>query len=98
MAGIGTWWGATITWNSFLDAVVVGALMAVMMVVSSGKTQKHITQFFHIVLEIVTIRNPGKLFAIAKDRKPTMLLPPPGIPICIGSIIYFAYAISLGTI
>ena len=40
----------------------------------------------------MTVRNPRTLFAIAKDRKPTMYLLPYGIPICIGSIAYFVYA------
>jgi prepilin peptidase CpaA len=98
MAGIGAWLGAVTTWNSFLATVVVGAIMAVVMVVWSGRIQHHVTQFFHIAFEIFTIRDPNKLFAIAKERKPTMFLLPYGIPICIGSIIYFAYAISNGLI
>lgn len=98
MAGIGAWLGVTTTWNSFLATVVVGAVMAVVMVVWSGRIQHHVTQFMHIAFEIVTIRDPKKLFVIAKDRKPTMFLLPYGIPICIGSIMYFAYAISSGLI
>jgi prepilin peptidase CpaA len=38
------------------------------------------------------VRNPRALFTIAKERKPTMYLLPYGIPICIGSIMYFVYA------
>lgn len=98
MAGIGAWLGAATTWNSFLVTVVVGALMAVVMVLRSGKIQHHVTQFFHIAYEIFTIRDPKALFVIAKDRKPTMYLLPYGIPICIGSIMYFAYAIGSGLI
>ena len=98
MAGIGAWLGAATTWNAFLVTVVVGALMAVIMVLRSGKIQHHVTQFFHIAYEIFTIRDPKALFAIAKDRKPTMYLLPYGIPICIGSIMYFAYAIGNGLI
>jgi prepilin peptidase CpaA len=40
----------------------------------------------------MTVRNPRKLFETAKERKPTMYLLPYGIPICIGSIIYFVHA------
>ena len=98
MAGIGAWLGAATTWNSFLVTVVVGAVMAVIMVLRSGKIQHHTTQFLHIAYEIMTIKNPRTLFAIAKDRKPTMHLLPYGIPICIGSLVYFAYAISSGLI
>jgi prepilin peptidase CpaA len=98
MAGIGAWLGAATTWNSFLVTVVVGAIMAVIMVLMSGKVQHHVTQFLHIAYEIVTIRDPKTLFSIAKERKPTMHLLPYGIPICIGSLMYFAYAISSGLI
>lgn len=98
MAGIGAWLGVATTWNSFLVTVVVGALMAVVMVMWSGRIRHHVTQFFHIAFEIFTIRDPKKLFAIAKERKSTMFLLPYGIPICIGSIMYFAYALSYGLI
>jgi prepilin peptidase CpaA len=98
MAGIGAWLGVAITWNSFLVTIVVGAIMAIAMVIRSGRIQHHVTQFFHIAFEIVTIRDPNKLFAIAKERKPTMYLLPYGIPICVGSIMYFAYAIGYGLV
>ena len=98
MAGIGAWLGAATTWHSFLVTVVVGAIMAVVMVMLSGKIQHHVTQFLHIAYEIMTIRDPKTLFAIAKERKPTMHLLPYGIPICIGSIGYFAFAIGYGLI
>ena len=45
-----------------------------------------------IALEWMTVKNPKELAAIAKERKPQMLLLPYGIPICIGSIAYFFYA------
>lgn len=98
MAGIGAWLGAATTWNAFLVTVVVGAVMAIVMVARSGRIQHHITQFFHIAFEIMTVRDPNKLFANAKERKPTMYLLPYGIPICIGSLMYFAYAISYGLV
>ena len=88
----GAWLGATTTCWAFAVTVVVGALMAVVMIALSGKVQHHVRQFVHIAYEIMTVRNPRTLFAIAKDRKPTMYLLPYGIPICIGSIAYFVYA------
>ena len=98
MAGIGAWLGAQVTWHAFIATVIVGAVMAVIMVWRSGKLAKHTAQFFMIYNEITTIRNPAKLFAIAKDRKPNMMLLPYGIPICIGSLAYFAYGIYTGAI
>ena len=45
-----------------------------------------------ICTEILTIKDPEKLAAIAAERKPTMMLLPYGIPIAIGTIAYFAIA------
>ena len=92
MAGIGAWLGATTTCYSFAVTVVVGALMAAVMILFSGRIQHHVRQFTHIAYEIMIVRNPRALFATAKERKPTMYLLPYGIPICIGSIIYFVYS------
>jgi len=44
-----------------------------------------------ILNEILVIRNPEQLAAIAAERKPTMLLLPYGIPIAIGTIAYFLW-------
>lgn len=92
MGGIGAWLGAAITWNAFVVTVVVGAVMGLVMALMSGRFQHHYAQFQMIWSEWTTIRNPRKLSEIAAERKPRMYLLPYGIPICIGSIIYFAYA------
>jgi prepilin peptidase CpaA len=39
----------------------------------------------------MTIRDPNKLSAIAAERKSTMFLLPYGIPITLGTILYFAW-------
>ena len=44
-----------------------------------------------ILNEIMTIRDPEKLTEIAAERKSSMLLLPYGIPIAIGTIVYFAW-------
>lgn len=92
MAGIGAWLGAAITFKAFVATVIVGAIMAVCMVLYRGAFQKHYKQFLQIWLEWINIRNPRELSEIAAKRKPTMFLLPYGIPICIGSIGYFFYA------
>ena len=48
-------------------------------------------QFRTILNEVLTIRNPEVLAEIAAERKSTMLLLPYGIPIAIGTILYFAW-------
>jgi len=92
MAGMGAWVGATTTWYAFCVSVVVGALMAVAMAAHRGKLGHHTTNFMIILHEWLNVRDPRKLAAIAAERKPSMLLLPYGIPICIGSIAYFVYA------
>lgn len=92
MAGMGAWVGAATTWYAFCVSVVVGAVMAVIMAWYRGKLMHHVTNFLMIAHEWWTIRDPRQLSAIAAERKPSMLLLPYGIPICIGSIAYFVYA------
>jgi prepilin peptidase CpaA len=92
MAGMGAWVGATTTWYAFCVSVVVGAIMAVIMAASRKKLNHHYQNFWMIAMEWLAVKDPRKLAAIAAERKPTMLLLPYGIPICIGSIAYFAWA------
>lgn len=92
LAGIGSWMYITHTFHAFVWTAVVGAIMAVAMVVYRKSISKHSTQFMSIVSEILTIRDPNQLAAIAADRKPTMMLLPYGIPMAVGSIAYFAWS------
>lgn len=91
MAGVGAWVGAKITFYAFCVSTVVGAVMAVIMVLYKRDVKKHYANTLMIVNEWLDIRNPKKLSEIAAERKPRMLLLPYGIPICIGSIGYFLY-------
>ncbi|TWT90665.1 Type IV leader peptidase family protein [Pseudobythopirellula maris] len=92
MAGIGAWVGVTVTVWSFAFTAVIGGLIALGMVFFKKRWDKHHGQFWHIWNEILTVKDPEKLAAIAKERKPTMMLLPYGIPIAIGTIAYFAWA------
>jgi len=92
MAGIGAWLGASATWNAFIATVVVGAVMAIAMVLYRKSWEKHYGQFLLILGEFKSIKDPAKLSEIAAERKPRMLLLPYGIPICVGSIGYFVYS------
>lgn len=91
MAGIGAWVHCTITFYAFCVSAVVGAILAVVMILLSQQGKKHWNQFFFIVNEIATIRNPETLASIAAERKSSMRLLPYGIPIAIGTILYFAW-------
>jgi prepilin peptidase CpaA len=91
LAGVGAWVYSTHTFYAFCVSAIVGGLLAAAMVVRRGAVRKHVAQFQAIALEILTIRDPEQLATIAADRKSSMLLLPYGIPIMIGTIIYFAW-------
>jgi prepilin peptidase CpaA len=91
LAGVGAWVYGVHTAYAFAASAVVGALLAVGMVLFCRAWKKHSAQFWVILNEIMVIRNPEQLSAIAAKRKPTMLLLPYGIPIAIGTIGYFLW-------
>lgn len=91
LAGVGAWMHGTHTAYAFAISAVVGAVLAVAMVLYQRAWSKHRGQFWVIVSEIMTIRDPEQLTEIAADRKSSMLLLPYGIPIAIGTIVYFAW-------
>lgn len=91
LAGVGAWAGASQTFWAFVVSAIIGAIIAVIMVVVSRKWRHHQKQFVSILSEILVIRSPSKLSEIAAQRKPSMMLLPYGIPIAIGTIGYFAY-------
>ncbi len=92
LAGVGAWLGPAPTWYGFLATTVVGGVMAFVMIGLSGRWRHHWVMAQRILNEWVTIRDPEKLAAIARERKPTMRLLPYGIPMAVGCILYFAYA------
>ena len=91
LAGVGAWMHGTHTFFAFCVSAIVGAILAVGMVLIRRAWGKHSHQMMAILNEIVTIRDPNQLSAIAAERKSSMLLLPYGIPIAIGSIAYFAW-------
>jgi prepilin peptidase CpaA len=92
LAGVGAWMGTIITIYAFCVSALVGGVIAVAMVLYRKAWEKHRDQFWSIVGEITTIRDPELLSAIAAERKKSMLLLPYGIPIALGSIAYFMWA------
>lgn len=92
MAGVGAWLGMTDTVWAFVLSAGAGAVLAVAMVLYRGTWKHHQQQFVAIVQEILIVRNPEELAARAAERKPRMLLLPYGIPIALGTIVYFAYS------
>ncbi len=92
LAGVGAWLGAVVTLYAFAATAIVGGIMAAIMIYRSGQWEKHFAMAHRILHEWKTVRKPSELAAIARERKPTMYLLPYGIPMAIGSIIYFACA------
>ncbi|NUQ64573.1 MAG: prepilin peptidase [Pirellulales bacterium] len=90
LAGVGAWVGATHTFWAFLASAVLGGIIALAMVLYRQKWRHHQAQFWAILTEILVIRDPNELSAIAAERKSTMLLLPYGIPIAIGTVGYLA--------
>lgn len=91
LAGVGAWVWGTVTFFAFCASAVIGGLIAIGMVLVSGKVRHHVFQFRVIASEIATVRNPEILACAAAERKSTMMLLPYGIPIAIGTIAYFAW-------
>lgn len=91
LAGVGAWVHGRHTFYAFCLSAVVGAVIAVGMMVYRRALKKHLSQIWMIVGEITTIQNPTELATIAAERKSSMLLLPYGIPIAIGTIAYFVW-------
>ena len=91
LAGVGAWVWATDTFYAFCVSTVVGGLIAMLMILYRRAWAKHQSQFWMILNEIFTIREANQLSTIAAERKSRMLLLPYGIPIAIGTIMYFAW-------
>lgn len=92
LAGVGAWLGALVTLYAFAATAVVGGVMAIAMIAWRGDWLKHYAMALQIVEEWKTVREPQALAAIARQRKPQMLLLPYGIPMAVGSVLYFAFA------
>lgn len=92
LAGVGAWCGPTHVLGAFVATALVGGVMAFVMVLASGRLSHHLAQGRRIATDIATVRDPSVLAEQAAARKPNMLLLPYGIPMAIGSILYFAWA------
>ena len=92
LMGVGAWVHPTLTFYGFCVSTVVGAVLAIGMVLARRKWNKHYGQFWGILTEIMVVKDPTQLATIAAERKSSMMLLPYGIPIAIGTIAYFAWS------
>lgn len=91
LAGVGAWVWPSVTLYAFCVSALVGGVIALAMVLYRRGWTKHHNQFWMIWNEVVSVRDPEQLSAIAAQRKSSMLLLPYGIPIALGTIAYFAW-------
>jgi prepilin peptidase CpaA len=91
LAGVGAWLWGSVTFYAFCVSAIVGGIIALGMIAARRKWLHHFRQFLAIANEIVVVRDPSELAAIAAERKSRMMLLPYGIPIAIGSIAYFVW-------
>jgi prepilin peptidase CpaA len=91
LAGIGAWVYVDHTLNIFIATTIVGALMALVMVGTSGQWKHHGRQFLMILREFWEVRDAEALYQRAAERKPRMRLLPYGIPMTVAALGYFAY-------
>lgn len=91
LAGVGAWVWGTVTFYAFCLSAIVGGVIAIAMILLRGGAGKHKAQFLGILTEIMVVRDPNRLSAMAAQRKSTMTLLPYGIPIAIGTISYFIW-------
>ncbi len=92
LAGVGAWVWGTVTFFAFCVSAIVGGAIALAMVFYRRQWGQHRHLFSALVTEIVVVRDPSSLSALAAQRKSSMMLLPYGIPIAIGSIAYFVWA------
>ncbi len=91
MAAVGAWVYCATTFYAFCVSAIIGAILAVIMIFMSGEGKKHWNQMIYITNEIMTVRNPETLAHIAAERKSSMRLLPYGIPLAIGTVLYFGW-------
>lgn len=92
LAGVGAWVGSLNTLYAFCVSAIIGGVIAILMILWNRQWRRHLKQFLCITNEILEIRDPNALSAIAAERKSAMLLLPYGIPIAIGTIAYFYWS------
>jgi len=92
LAGVGAWVGGTVTFYAFCFSAIFGGVIALAMVLYARTWRQHRRQFWSILTEIMVVRSPDQLAALAAGRKSSMMLLPYGIPIAIGTVVYFIWA------
>lgn len=87
MAAIGAWFGAWMTLVSFCAGALIGGVIAVVMILASGKLWMAYHNFGTIMVKMSSFNTMFSEFGSAKSFGETSSLLPYGVPLTIGSII-----------
>jgi prepilin peptidase CpaA len=87
MAAIGAWFGPWLTLLGFSVGVIIGGIIAVIMIVSAGKTWSAYANLATIVFKVKSRHRIFSEFGSAKSFGNTSALLPYGVPLTIGSLI-----------
>lgn len=90
MAAIGAWFGPTMTLWAFVVGAMLGAVIAVVMIVGSGRLQQAYTNMTTIMIKMSHPSYWFTDFGGAKSFGDSSQLLPYGIPLTVGSIIMLA--------
>jgi len=90
MAAIGVWFGPWMTLIAFCVGAVIGGVIAVIMIVGSGRTRCAWANLGTIVVNIHSRETMCGEFGSAKSFGSTSQLLPYGVPLTIGSLIVLA--------
>lgn len=85
------WFGMEHLLWAFAVSVVIGGLIALAMIWWQSSTTTNLANTSAIVRDWLHAGSLGEIFARAKERKPTLMLLPYGVPLTIGSLMYVAY-------
>jgi len=97
-AGVGAWLGPGLTLRAFCVSAVVGGFLALLIVLARAVRMRKWSiateswlRFRAVTAELMLIRDPKELSALAAARKPTALLLPYAIPLALGTVGYLAW-------
>lgn len=90
MAAIGVWFGPLMTVVAFALGAVIGGIVAIIMIVSSGRLQHAILNMQTIMAKVSSSQTVFSEYGGAKTFGDTSQLLPYGVPLTAGSIIILA--------
>jgi prepilin peptidase CpaA len=96
MAAIGAWFGPWMTFYSFALGVGIGGVIAMVMIVGSGRFRMAMTNLQIIMCKMSSRRTAFGEFGSAHSFGDTSQLLPYGVPLTIGSLIVMTVYVCQG--